>query len=781
MADDRRLKIILGAEDQASKVFKGLAGNANRMADQMKKVGKQMAIVGGAATAAFGFAVKTASDFETGMREVNTLVNLSESQFASLSKQTRDLAKDMGVDAVGATKALYQAISAGQSPADALGFLEVAARASIGGVTDLETAVDGLTTIVNAFGMESSEVGHVADVMFATVRGGKTTMDELSNSMFQAAPVAAAAGVSLEEMSAAVATITKQGTPTKVAMTGLRGAMLGLLRPSEDMRILLDELGFSTGRSAIEQLGLVGALDAVRTATKGNDEQLAKAIGSMEGLTPVLQVTGDNLRTFKKDLHDISTAAGASDKAFKEMQKTSARQFDLMKATFTELKISVGTTLLPIFNDVANALAPVIEGIAKFAENHGGLVKAIAIGAAVLLGLGTAMAVLGFILGPIIAVIGVLAGAFAAAAASGGILAGVMAVLSGPVGIALLVAGVGVAAIAVKTLTGGLSETTTAARGSVVAIGEMADSFNRLPEELEPIRVGFEEVAAAADLTADALHVPITKAVEEVIIAANELNPTFETMGERMTRVQVAAIDLADRGLSHLDDVTADTHPNMVTFLADVWEWIQPMEAVQHPIAEVSREVSNLGVTFADTHSKLEVFQNTLTNLPALAAYGRAVKDAIVVTEGFAHAAGVAASQAVDNVTERMRIAGQVGAMWVDNFSNSFEGIEEVITRAVDPMKFFLKNIKNGFDETAQSAEDLKQAILGLSNLSAGNAGKVINAAFDEALRQAGKGNLIGATFEDTVLAGGGANIVAGATAFEQQNQGGYPKRRAAG
>ena len=136
------VNITINAKDLASK--------------RVKKVGAALVAVGAAGILALGSAAKSAANFEKGMREVNTLVNLSEDS--------------MGVDAVEATSALYQTISASVAPTEAIEFLDTAMRAAVGGVTDTETAVDGLTTVINAFGMDTSEAGRVADVMFTTVK-----------------------------------------------------------------------------------------------------------------------------------------------------------------------------------------------------------------------------------------------------------------------------------------------------------------------------------------------------------------------------------------------------------------------------------------------------------------------------------------------------------------------------------------------------------------------------------------------------------------------------------
>ena len=164
------------------------------------------------------------------------MMGLADEEFTDFSKQVQTLESDLGVDAVESANALYQAISAGIPKENVLEFLEIATKAAIGGVTDTETAVDGLTTVINAFKLPMSDAQKVADLMFTTVKGGKTTFEELSASLFNVAPIAAASGVSFEETAAALATMTKQGVKTAQATTQLRQEMVALQKPTADMQ-----------------------------------------------------------------------------------------------------------------------------------------------------------------------------------------------------------------------------------------------------------------------------------------------------------------------------------------------------------------------------------------------------------------------------------------------------------------------------------------------------------------------------------------------------------------
>ena len=119
---------------------RGIDGVTNKLDKASGKWGKRLKIAGGvmlgAVAAVGGASLKMAADFDSAMREVNTMMLLSDEAFSDFSKEVQNLARDMGVNAVEAANALYQAISAGVPKENAVEFLAIATKAAIGGVTD---------------------------------------------------------------------------------------------------------------------------------------------------------------------------------------------------------------------------------------------------------------------------------------------------------------------------------------------------------------------------------------------------------------------------------------------------------------------------------------------------------------------------------------------------------------------------------------------------------------------------------------------------------------------
>ena len=347
------LSIVIGAKDNASGVFKKVGGSLGKLA----KVGAVgVAALGVAAGGATVAAVKMAQGYEKAMAEVASL-GVPADQMKVLEQGVLDLSRRLGVDATEATGALYQAISAGVPPENALAFLETASKAAIAGVTDAETAVDGISSVVNAFASQNLSATQAADLMFATVKAGKTNFEELSASIANVAPLANATGVQFSEVSAALATMTASGTKTAVATTQIRSAIQSLTKPSEELTDIFQRAGFESGEAAVKQIGFAGAADLVSKATGGSVSQMTKLLGSIEGVQGVLGVTGAQADAFAKNMEGMENSAGAADAAFETMSQSFDFQMSRVGEAFKAGLIEVGLQILPVLTPIVETLA----------------------------------------------------------------------------------------------------------------------------------------------------------------------------------------------------------------------------------------------------------------------------------------------------------------------------------------------------------------------------------------------------------------------------------------
>lgn len=250
------------------------SGVASRIDAAVMRWGRRLVFGGGAAVTAFTVkAVKDFATFDKGMREVNTLLKLSESEFQKLALEVRDVAKTYGIDLTDAVKAYYQAASAGIARDDITRFIVTAAKASKAGVATLGDSVEVLISVINAYrnyGYSAADAERVADMLFATVKGGLTTYTQLAQSFSQVASVAASANIPVEQVTGALTTLTRMKTPTAEAMTQIRAAIQSLINPSDLLKVQLDRLyretgdpAFASGANLLKLKGLQGAMQAL--------------------------------------------------------------------------------------------------------------------------------------------------------------------------------------------------------------------------------------------------------------------------------------------------------------------------------------------------------------------------------------------------------------------------------------------------------------------------------------------------------------------------------------
>jgi len=331
------------------KAFKGIAGGLKTMA-------KLSAVAGAALTGVGIAAVVSFAKFEKKFAQVTTLIDGQPKAIARLSKELRQLSVTMGVDVLEATEAAYQAISAGRTVAQAPAFLEAAFKAAAAGASTADEAVDALTTVMNAFVGQAIDVDNASDVLFATIKAGKTTMSELAASIGQVAPVAASAGVRFADMSAAMASITASGLNTAETSTALKATIVGILKPSESAAKAFASIGVSADTLADSQLGLEDAITKVRTAVRQNNRRLVEFFPNVRALNGVSILAGDGFKKFIDTLKQTRNATGAAETAFKKVERTLAFQFSSVVQGAKDAFRSLGEGLAPIFVPIVTAL-----------------------------------------------------------------------------------------------------------------------------------------------------------------------------------------------------------------------------------------------------------------------------------------------------------------------------------------------------------------------------------------------------------------------------------------
>ncbi|MCL4473565.1 MAG: phage tail tape measure protein [Actinobacteria bacterium] len=364
------LYAILGLDDKPFQ--QGMAGIGGALGN-LTKIGAAAAVgIGAALAGAAVVGVKEFAKFQQGMNEVFTLLpGISQQGMDQMSGQVKKLATDFGIMPEKVIPALYQAISAGVPPENVFDFLRTSAKASIGGVTDLETAVDGISSAVNAYGKETLSASDASDIMFTAVRIGKTTFTELSKSLFNVDPIAAALGVTFGQVAAALASMTAQGVPTEVATTQIRQMFAELSKSGQQASDTFQQLSGKSFRDFVAGGGtLQQALQIMEQHAKDTGVGINDLFQSVEAGSAALTLTGKGTETFTNNLAAMAGAAGATDQAFDKMKDGVLQKWNKLKADLEVIAINIGAVLLPPIQSAADGILGAFDTIKKWWDDH---------------------------------------------------------------------------------------------------------------------------------------------------------------------------------------------------------------------------------------------------------------------------------------------------------------------------------------------------------------------------------------------------------------------------
>ncbi len=353
-------KKFLGKVGAVGKKFEVLGQDMNRVGGQINKV---FAGIGLAAGAVATKAIGEFRAFEDGMLEVFTLLpGITSNAMDLMTEDVLNLSKTIGKLPEEVIPSLYSSLSAGVPPDNVFAFLETANKLAVGGATTLEVAVDGLSSVVNAFGSDVISVGQASDLIFTAVKGGKTTVDELSGSLFQVAPVAAALGVEFGDVTAALATLTAAGTPTSVAATQLRAVFSALSKPSSKISKLFKEIAGKDFAKFIASGGDVqSALALIKEETDKNGVSMSAYFTRVEAANAAQVLTGKGAVKFASELEAAGAAVGATDAAFQTGASGIGLVLDKIKASINVFVIEIGQKLAPVLLDFIDNARAVFE------------------------------------------------------------------------------------------------------------------------------------------------------------------------------------------------------------------------------------------------------------------------------------------------------------------------------------------------------------------------------------------------------------------------------------
>lgn len=393
----REFGSVAGQEMQLAGQKVGEVGEKiSGIGDKISGAGKALMPVTGAIVGAGTASVVAATDFDTSMAKLSTIADTSKVSTEDLKAQILDVSNTYGVSASDIAEAAYSAISAGQDTEDAVQFVADAMQLAKAGFTDSGTAIDTLTTIMNAYGDASGSAADISDRLITAQNLGKTTVAELGSSMGKVIPTAAMYGVNLDNLASAYVTTTKNGISTAESTTYINGMLNELGKSgSTASDILKNKTGKSFKELMDSGMSLTDALQIIQDAADASGKSMADMFSSQEAAKAAATIT-QHADDFTESMNAMEESSGKTAEAFAVVDDTTATSMEKLKTSVQNLAVQLGDILIPVVEEVVGHVQRIVDWLGSLDESQK---KTIVTVAAIVAAVGPALIVIGNVVG----------------------------------------------------------------------------------------------------------------------------------------------------------------------------------------------------------------------------------------------------------------------------------------------------------------------------------------------------------------------------------------------
>lgn len=348
---DKSKNAVVGLDDILATV--GIVAVLNKIAD------------------AFSDASDKATAFETNVAMVSTVADTTVLSADQLSTQISGLSKDTAKNVNELADATYNAISAGVATEGAVETVGEASKLAKAGFTSSASALSVLTTALNAYQLEASEVTNISDSLITSQNLGVMTIDQLSSSMGKAISTASAYSIDLYNLESGYISLTKAGVSVEESTTYI-SSMFNELGDSgsEVAGVIMEETGQSFGQLMKSGYSLADVLEILYNSVDQDSEALMNLWGSAEAGKAANAVINQGLDTFNTNLDKLRNSAGTTERAYSAMTNTTQYATERMQNSFDNLAIAIGDDLNPTVAQFKNGIADITDGFTELITKH---------------------------------------------------------------------------------------------------------------------------------------------------------------------------------------------------------------------------------------------------------------------------------------------------------------------------------------------------------------------------------------------------------------------------
>lgn len=313
----------------------------------------------GGVAGTFYAATAAANEFNQIIADISAITEL---QIKKIEKSLLQLDNVFGRPSNTAST-FYETISSGVrgTTDDVANYVKAVGKAATTIRADIENTGNVMTTLTNAYDLSIQDTQKLVDFLYLTVREGKAHGDELARTLGLVINNAAETGVSLNELGAAIAILSRTQSASQ-SMIGLNQMLNSLIKPTLQAAAEARKWNIELGASALQAKGFTATLQELHDKVGGNVEALEKMFGNIRAGRAVLSLTGRQFDNFMTTLREFELGAGTGEEAFTKQIDTAYKDLVRLRAQTEKTLIQIGSDIEPVTRSVYGLAEAVMKG-----------------------------------------------------------------------------------------------------------------------------------------------------------------------------------------------------------------------------------------------------------------------------------------------------------------------------------------------------------------------------------------------------------------------------------
>jgi TP901 family phage tail tape measure protein len=308
--------------------------------------------------------VSSARELGLAVAEVQTISGRGLTDRA-LTRDILELSNTISSTPLDLAEGLYQTLSNQVVEAgEALHFTANASKLATVTTSETGDAVNALSSVMNSYGLASSQAEHVSGTLFKTVELGRLRLSEIANVIGRVTPLTAELGITWEETAASIAVMTRQGVRADTAITQLRAVVTKIIKPTDQMRAIFHKWGVQDGKQAIATFGgLTGVLKKLAEETGGSSEEMAELFRRVRAIIGQMGIMTDDGKLMAEVLGQVTEATEEATDAWDKFIESDAHKLTLEMQKFDNAITSIGTSSLPTVTLGLESINEILTGV----------------------------------------------------------------------------------------------------------------------------------------------------------------------------------------------------------------------------------------------------------------------------------------------------------------------------------------------------------------------------------------------------------------------------------